>query len=297
MTFKENRFELVNRETGSSLTIADLGARIVHLTLGGRSVIKDVLQDQVVKRFSGVLLAPWPNRLRDGIWNYEGNIHRFPINERPGNALHGLVVDKKFMVEMISESEAHCSYVLDDSSYPFLLEIFIRYKLGSRGLDVEMGARNLSSKTAPFGMASHPYFLVTPNTKLQLSAKSAATVDEKQIPTGYESVEHMNLDSGRLVSELNFDTGFTDLEFQNDEAKTRLLESDGSYLEIWQQSPLLHVMIYTTSQHPFESGIGSAIAIEPQSCPADALNTGKDLTMIEPGETASYRWGVSWVNP
>ena len=296
MIFSERQFELVDRESNSSLTISDLGARIVSLTLDGKDVIRDVAKDQVIARFSGVLLAPWPNRLKNGIWNYEGIVYRFSVNEPPGNALHGLVFDKKFTVEQISGSEFRCSYILRDSIYPFELEIFISYRLGSRGLESEMGAKNLSQKPAPFGMATHPYFLVNPQTKLQLAARSAATIDAKQIPTGYESVDHLNLASGRLVSELQFDTGFTDLDFQDGEATTRLVEPDGSYLEIWQHSPLRHVMIYTTSQHPFELGMGPAIAIEPQSCPADALNSGKDLTIIPPGETVKYQWGVTRVS-
>jgi aldose 1-epimerase len=34
------------------------------------------------------------------------------------------------------------------------------------------------------------------------------------------------------------------------------------------------------------------VAVEPMSCPADALRSGRDLVTLEPGDTLAGSWGV-----
>jgi aldose 1-epimerase len=51
-------------------------------------------------------------------------------------------------------------------------------------------------------------------------------------------------------------------------------------------------MVYTTGIFPWKSGVGNAIAIEPQTCPADAFNSGVDLKVLASGESTSMRWGI-----
>ena len=52
---------------------------------------------EVRPRFSGVLLAPWPNRVADGAYEFDGESHQLPLTEpERGNALHGLVTWDRF---------------------------------------------------------------------------------------------------------------------------------------------------------------------------------------------------------
>jgi aldose 1-epimerase len=51
-------------------------------------------------------------------------------------------------------------------------------------------------------------------------------------------------------------------------------------------------MVYNTTVFPWAKGQGNAIAIEAQTCPADAFNTGEDLRVLASGESTSMRWGV-----
>ena len=47
--------------------------------------------DEISPASAGQLLAPWPNRIRDGRYTFEGTAYQLPLTE-PGkhNAIHGL---------------------------------------------------------------------------------------------------------------------------------------------------------------------------------------------------------------
>jgi aldose 1-epimerase len=51
-------------------------------------------------------------------------------------------------------------------------------------------------------------------------------------------------------------------------------------------------MVYTSHVFPWALGAGNAIAIEPQTVPADAFNSGEDLRVLASGESASMHWGI-----
>ena len=46
---------------------------------------------QVRPLYRGAVIAPWPNRVVDGRYTFDGRIHQLPLNEPDrGHALHGL---------------------------------------------------------------------------------------------------------------------------------------------------------------------------------------------------------------
>ena len=50
------------------------------------------------------------------------------------------------------------------------------------------------------------------------------------------------------------------------------------------------MQVFTPETFP---GVGRALAIEPMTCPPDALNSGIDLITLAPGQSWSGRWGLT----
>ena len=72
-------------------TITEVGAALREYAVGGRDVVHPFAEDALPPAGNGAVLVPWPNRLRDGQYTYEGVDYQLPLNE-PGRrtALHGL---------------------------------------------------------------------------------------------------------------------------------------------------------------------------------------------------------------
>jgi aldose 1-epimerase len=62
--------------------------------------------------------------------------------------------------------------------------------------------------------------------------------------------------------------------------------------DLHQSDNLKHLVVYLTDQFDSDSGLISALALEPASGAANAFNNQEDLVLINPGEKFSGHWGV-----
>src|SRR5699024_12035888 len=84
---------------GASALISPSGASLRSLTVDARPVVVSV------GAFDGAVLVPWPNRIAEGRFVFDGSVHRLPITEpERATALHGLVDDSDWTVLEKSES-------------------------------------------------------------------------------------------------------------------------------------------------------------------------------------------------
>jgi len=101
----------------------------------------------------GQVLVPWPNRIEDGRYEWDGETHQLPLNDPP-YAIHGLVRTAEWDVA----GDAAFQHVLEPSpGYPFRLALRVEYALGDDGLTVRLVAENTGDRAAPFGAGFHPY--------------------------------------------------------------------------------------------------------------------------------------------
>ena len=101
----------------------------------------------------GQVLIPWPNRIANGRYEWDGETHQLPLNEPP-YAIHGLVRTVEWDVAGASAFE----HVLEpQQGYPFRLRLRIEYSLDDAGLTVRTLAENTGDRAAPFGAGFHPY--------------------------------------------------------------------------------------------------------------------------------------------
>jgi aldose 1-epimerase len=101
----------------------------------------------------GQVLMPWPNRLTDGRYEWDGETYQLPLNEPP-YAIHGLVRG----IEWDIVGENTFEHVLEpQEGYPFRLRLRVQYMLCEDGLTVHDVVENVGDRAAPFGAGHHPY--------------------------------------------------------------------------------------------------------------------------------------------
>ncbi|HZQ81386.1 MAG TPA: aldose 1-epimerase family protein [Gaiellaceae bacterium] len=260
-------------------------AHAVAVEVGGglRSwdgVLLGYTEDETASAGRGQVLAPWPNRLGDGRYSFDGREHQLPLDELDTQtAIHGLVRFANWTCVERAEDRVTLEHVLHPQpGYPFLLRLRASYRLGADGLSVETSAENLGAGPAPFGLAHHPYLAGRADDfEVTLPARTRLTVDERKLPNGREPNE---LSRAFVVGDRQLDTTFTDLEEQ------RVLVGER---EVWFDESFRYVQLFT-GDHPAVERRG--LAVEPMTCPPDAFRSGEGLIVLEPGETFRARWGI-----
>jgi aldose 1-epimerase len=119
------------------------------------------------------------------------------------------------------------------------------------------------------------------------------TQDEQKIPKIKKPVLETTFDfsNGKSLLGLKVDDYFTDLEVTDGEILSKL-ETPNWTIEIIQSSNLKHLVIYFMEKYEIESGVISAVALEPASAPGNAFNTKQDLVLLEPRDTFTGNWKV-----
>jgi aldose 1-epimerase len=278
---------LTLRVGDSAATVSSKGAALVGLTLGDREVIPAFDFNQNV--YGGVLLAPWPNRIRAASYDFQGKQYHPEALDGLGNALHGLVHNVEAVIIEQSDSHLVLQHTIQPSdAYPGELRVESSFLLESNQLTITYTATNCGSGKAPVGLGAHPYFPFDESTKITLNANTASVHGSDMLPTGQIAALDLGLGGGhsRNVAELSLDTQFTNLE-----SPVVILSDAKGEIEIWQQNANW-LMVYTTQSFPWLAGSGPAIAIEPQTMAADGFNNGQGLQVLAPGVSTAFSWGI-----
>jgi aldose 1-epimerase len=281
-----------------SAIVSAVGAGLHALHVRGRDVIPLDTEFARTRWFSGHTLAPWPNRMRDGHWTFEGAELSAPANDGMGNALHGLVTHREFSVVSRTEASLRFELVLGgDAVYPFAVRVMVEYKVDAYGLTCSFGGRNESNQRVPFAIGTHPFFPFDDDCTLTINAANAFEVDDRLIPSGrLVDLGRWRAQPGEPVALSTFvaDDCFTTLvRDASGLAHTVIGYPDGSSTDVWQDTGLPHTVIFTTRDFLWSDGGTKAIAIEPQTVPTNAFASGTDLTWLAPGEDIVVRWGVA----
>src|SRR6187551_3029296 len=111
--------------------IVEVGAGIRSYSAGGRELVDGYGIHQMCRSGRGQVLIPWPNRLEDGSYEFDGRRHQAPIDDPAENdAIHGLVrwaawsVGRRGAESVVMEHLIH-----PRPGYPFSLALGIEYAL------------------------------------------------------------------------------------------------------------------------------------------------------------------------
>jgi aldose 1-epimerase len=244
------------------------------------------------------VLAPWPNRLTDGSYQYGGRDCQAPINELSRNtAIHGLVrwLDWS-LVAYDSTSVTLACAVRPQPGYEWQLDLTVAYALDDAGLTVTCQAVNVGSAKAPFGVGFHPYLsLGTASIEaLHLTVPAASYLD----PSGPVMVPvagtPADFTQSRVIASTQLDTAFGDLVRGADGRAIPRVENgdNGRSVELWVDDTYRYLMVYTSDGVHRTERRRTGIAIEPMTCPPDALRSGTDLVELDPDQSWQGAWGI-----
>jgi aldose 1-epimerase len=275
--------------------IAQVGASLRSLRVGGIDLVTPYPLDIPTPSCSGVVLTPWPNRVRDGLWNDEGTARQLAITEpKFTNASHGLLRFSAYEIDQTDAAVTLSATIFPQTGYPYLIETSVTYLLTDAGIEVIHVLTNRSADPAPVALGTHPFVTigdVDPHElMLRVPAATAFETDERMLPTGTRPADAALRDGIRL-GDTSLDTGFTDLTRDGDgRVRTSLTAPDGRRVTLWQGEGFDFVQVYTATNYP---GHDLAVAIEPMTAPADALNSGLGIRRLAPDESWTLRWGIT----
>ncbi|MFD6698447.1 MULTISPECIES: aldose 1-epimerase family protein [unclassified Microbacterium] len=286
---------------GVRAQISQVGASLRHLLVGDTTVVPPYPDDSPAPSCSGVVLVPWPNRIRDGIWVDGDETRALAITEpKLNNAIHGLL--RYTAYEIAEQSDATVllrADVVPQIGYPYLLETSVRYTLGVDGVTVEHTIVNRSEDPAPVALGTHPFLTVSDvdpkQLLLRIPAETFFETDDRLLPVGESPVSGgTDLRMPRRLADVQLDTGFATLRREEDgRVHSTLTAPDGRVVTLWQGAGLDYLQAYTSTSYP---GQELVVALEPMSAPAEAFNSGRGLRHLAPGETWTAQWGVTLTN-
>ncbi len=304
------QFELVLSANGrrSRAIITEVAAALRVLEVDGTEVVDSHPVDAVPPYASGIVLAPWPNRIRDGVWALGGEPQQLDLTEPDlHNAIHGLLRTRPYRVlEQSAAAIRLGATIYPQHGYPFILDTFVHYELVGDGIVVTHELHNASETTAPVAVGAHPFLRVgdTPIGELTITLAAARRFvpDDRLNPVGEEPVAGTAFDlrGGATVGLLDLDTAFGGVLHGDDGiARHRLGAPDGRYTEVWQGSDFGFVQAFTPHTYPRPTAadpgaLGQAVAIEPMTAPPNAFNSGLGVRWLAPGERWSGSWGIRY---
>jgi aldose 1-epimerase len=134
---------------------------------------------------------------------------------------------------------------------------------------------------------------------LTVPGRSRVLVDGRLLPIGATKVEAGEYDftEARAIGELVFDTAYGDLDRDADGGSAVILTApDGRGVQVWADAQFNWWQIFTGDTLP-PARRRHSVAVEPMTCPADAFRSGRDVIVIEPGQTWHGSWGIRPVGP
>jgi aldose 1-epimerase len=287
---------------GYRAVVTECGATLRVLEHEGVAVLHGFAEDAMSSAGRGQLLMPWPNRIRDGRYSFDGEDLQLGLTEPSRlNASHGLVRWAAWALEEHGESSVSLSYrLMAQSGYPWTIDLHVLYDLSADGLTVTQTATNLATDPAPYACGAHPYLTAgegpVDGWELTVPASTRLLADDRQIPTGEEDVTGTAYDFrvSRPIGDTVLDHAFGDLERDaQGYAEAALRDpATGRGVALWvdRHHPWLMVFSADDGWDPPRQ----ALAVEPMTAPPDAFRSGRDLVTLAPAGEAGDELSVSW---
>lgn len=281
-------------------TVVEVGGGVRTYTVGGRDVLDGYAVTAQCTGARGTPLVPWPNRLGDGQYTFEGTDYQVALTEPDKhNAIHGFLQWRSWQAREHEPARVVMGTVLRPlMGYPFTLDVAVCYTLDEDGLTVQTTATNLGDAPCPYGTGQHPYLSaggdLVDGCVLRLDAERWLQTDDRGLPTGARDVEGSAYDfrAGRTVGDQQIDYAFTGLARDGlGLAWVWWTTPAGNAIGLWVDASYPYVEIFTgDTLPPVERRRG--LGVEPMTCAPDAFRSSEGLIRLEPGESVDTSWGI-----
>jgi aldose 1-epimerase len=296
------------------VVVTEVGAALRSYRVGGVEVLDGFAADQMCSGARGQTFIPWPNRIADGCYEFDGALHQLPLTE-PGarNAIHGLTRWADWhLVHANGVSLRLGHHLAPQPGYPYGLRSEITYRLGAQGLSVETRSTNVGSTDCPYATGAHPYLSpgaavdgrspghrsaggMVDDLEIQLPADTWYPTDDRGIPTGRAPVAGTDRDlrAGRRLGGLELDNAFTDLHRGADGCATLTARrADGWLTSLWVDGAYGYLELFTGDSLPDADRRRRGLGAEPMTAAPNAFRTGDGLVRLGPGQTHTAVWGL-----
>jgi aldose 1-epimerase len=228
---------------------------------------------------SGVpILFPFPNRMRDGRFTWEGKTYQGPLTDSTGkHAIHGFACRHAWRVInhggdgqaawLTAEFQPSIDAPQVQSAWPADYRLGLTFRLTSTRLRLEASVENTDRSTLPFGLGYHPYFhLESPDSPVVAPARSYWELREN-LPTGQRLAidAARDLRAPRPARELQLDDVFTDLPSDRVNAEGLVCRGRVGRVELWTSVTFRELVAFTPPHR-------QAVCLEPYTCTTDAAN-------------------------
>ena len=255
------------------------------------------------------ILFPFPNRIDQGKFTWNGKQYQIPMDNSGEHAIHGFCLDRPWRVIDQSENSVTGEFQLSKDAadrlelWPADFIIQCTYLLSGSTLKSRFTFTNPDTKPLPWGFGTHAYF------KLPLTQASSAQnivlycpahkqwILEDFIPTGkiVPVPESADLRKGGYYSTMKLDDVLTDVRPQGDSLDCTLVDEAAGIEMVQACDPRFReLVVYTPPGR-------EAVCMEPYTCPTDAINLeAKGIPCgwetLAPGESVNT-WIDMRVNP
>jgi aldose 1-epimerase len=251
------------RFAGAEVVVVEVGGGLRSYRADGRDLLDGYGEREMAGNARGQVLAPWPNRLRDGRYRWNGEEHQTP---QPG--------------------------------YPFALRLQVSYELSPAGLRVQTTATDEGDVPVPDGEGHHPYLAAGASLRVDdciLVAPGSTRAGDRRAGAadrGGRRRGHRLGPARRPIGDLVIDHCFTDLVRDDDGlAWVRLTGPGGRGAAVWLDAAYTRLQLFTGDVVP-EPRRRRGLAVEPMTCPPNAFATGESVIRLEPGESTTGTWGL-----
>jgi aldose 1-epimerase len=276
--------------------IVEVGGGLRTFDVAGVPVLDGYAEDEACSAGRGQVLAPWPNRLGDGRYEFQGTSGRLPVNDfGTGCASHGLSRWARWTLTSAGAASAVATFPLPPQpGWPFSLEFSVAYTLRAGALDVATTATNTGSVTAPVGLGHHPYLRVPVDTAtVELPAATRLLMNDRQLPTGETEPATRLFEP---VGDRRLDDCLTDLQVNRGGRWEVVVASAepgvASRVTLWGDQTWPYLQVFSGDTVPQPERRRQGLAIEPMTCPPNALASGEGLIALAPGESVTGHWGI-----
>lgn len=189
---------------------------------------------------------------------------------------HGFARDLPWQVtNQVSQDKASLTVVLNSNEqtkavYPFDFEVAFTYQIKGNTLEVQQNYTNKSSEAMPFSFGFHPYFVTSDKSQLKFEIPGHEYLDQK-------TKEFHSFNGNFDLNKDEIDVAFKQLKSQSASVTDNLrkLKLTLDYDDVF---PIL--VFWTLKGKDF-------YCLEPWSAGRNSLNTGENLTILQPGASLS----------
>lgn len=227
------------------------------------------------------ILFPFPNRIRNGHYQWGGKEYQLPQNDAFGNFIHGFVCDRPWRVTLAGANTAVGEFQLSVDApdrldwWPsdFLLEV--RYSLRATCLRIDFRIVNAGDAPLPWGLGTHPYFKapLTAMSRMsdclvQVPAAETWELESTLVPSGRRLPvdERVDLRDGAALDGRKLDDVLTGVTAIKGRVETVVMDPAAG-LQITQlcDAAFREFVVFTPPNR-------NSVCIEPYTCVTDAIN-------------------------